>query len=50
VTYSDYKNFGGIKKPTKLTIKRDGEEFVQSEVLEFQVLDKVPAEKFAEPK
>jgi hypothetical protein len=50
VNYSDYKDFGGIKKPTKLSIKRDGEEFVRSEVTEFKVLDKVPAETFAEPK
>ncbi len=50
VDYSDYKDFSGIKKPTKLAIKRDGEEFVRSEIVEFKVLDKVPAETFAEPK
>jgi hypothetical protein len=50
VNYSDYKDFGGLKKPTKLAIKRDGEEFVQSEITEFKVLDTVPGELFAEPK
>jgi hypothetical protein len=50
VHYSDYKDFGGIKKPTKITIKRDGEPFVSQEITELKVLDKVPAETFAEPK
>jgi hypothetical protein len=50
VTYSDYKDFGGIKKPTKSTVKRDGEPFVSSENVEFKVLDKVPADAFAAPK
>jgi hypothetical protein len=50
VNYSDYKEFDGLKRPTRLSIKRDGEEFVRSEIVEFKVLDKVPAETFAEPK
>ena len=50
VHYSDYKEFGGIKKSTKVTVKRDGEPFVSQEITEFKVLDKVPAETFAEPK
>ena len=50
VQYNDYKDFGGIKKPTKVTIKRDGEPFVSEEITEFKVLDKVPADTFAEPK
>ena len=49
-TYSDYKDFGGIKKATKIAIKRDGEEFVEQEITEFKVLDKVPAGTFDEPK
>ena len=48
--YSDYKEFGGLKKPTKLTIKCDGEPFVSAEITDFKVLDKVPAETFAQPK
>ncbi|MGC8639643.1 MAG: hypothetical protein ACP5XB_07160 [Isosphaeraceae bacterium] len=50
VHYSDYKDFGGLKRPTKIVVKRDGEPFVSQEITEFQVLDKVPAETFAEPK
>jgi len=49
-TFSDYKDFGGIKKATKVSIKRDGEGFLEGEVTEFKVLDKVPADTFAEPK
>jgi len=49
-TFSDYKDFGGFKKAAKTSIKRDGENFVEVEVTEFKVLDKVPADTFAEPK
>ena len=49
-TYADYKDFGGIKKATKLEIKRDGKPFQTWEVTEFKVLDKVEADTFAEPK
>lgn len=49
-TYSDYKDFNGIKKATKIETKRDGERFVESEVIEFKVLDKVEPDRFAEPK
>ena len=49
-TFSDYKDFGGIKKATKMEVKHDGEKFQSMEVTEFKVLDKVDAEAFAEPK
>jgi hypothetical protein len=49
-TFADYKEFGGIKKATKVTVKRDGEPFQSWEVAEFKVLDTVPAETFTEPK
>jgi hypothetical protein len=49
-TFSDYKDFGGIKKASKTSIKHDGEDFLEAEVTEFKVLDKVPADTFAEPK
>jgi outer membrane lipoprotein-sorting protein len=49
-TYSDYKDFGGIKKATKIEIKRDGEKFQDLTVTEFKVLDKVESDAFAEPK
>jgi hypothetical protein len=49
-TFADYKDFDGIKKATKLEIKRDGNPFQTWTVTEFKVLDKVEADTFAEPK
>ncbi len=48
-TLTDYKDFGGIKKATKVETKRDGEDFVKAEISEFKVLDKVDDKTFAEP-
>ncbi len=48
-TFADYKDFGGIKKATKLQSKRDGEPFIEAEVDEFKVLEKAESETFAEP-
>ena len=49
-TFSDYKDFGGFKKAAKTSIKRDGEDFLEAEITDFKVLDKAPADTFAEPK
>jgi hypothetical protein len=49
-TFSEFKDFGGIKIPSKLAIKRDGNDFIQEEITDFKLLDKVPAETFAELK
>ena len=49
-TFGDYKDFDGIKKATKVEVKRGGETFLEQEVTEFKALDKVPPETFAEPK
>jgi hypothetical protein len=49
-TYSEYKDFGGIKKATKGQVKRNGEVFQTFELTEFKVLDKVAPETFTEPK
>ena len=48
-TYKDYKDFDGIKKATKVESKRDGEDFMKSEITEFKVLDKVDPKTFSEP-
>ena len=48
-TFSDYKDFGGIKKAAKSSSKRDGQKFIESELLEFKALDKAPADAFNEP-
>jgi hypothetical protein len=49
-TLQDFKDFGGIKRATKITIKHDGEKFMEQEITEFKVLDKVDPKKFDEPK
>lgn len=49
VLFSNYKDFDGIKKATKTETKRDGEKFVDTELTEFKVLDKVDAATFNEP-
>jgi hypothetical protein len=49
-TFADYKDFDGIKKATKIEVKRDGEPFQKFNVKEFKVLDKVEPESFTEPK
>ena len=48
-TFKDYKDFDGIKKATKADSKRDGQEFIKSEITEFKVLDKVDSKTFSEP-
>jgi hypothetical protein len=48
--FSDYKDFHGIKKATKIESKRDGERFVEQQITEFRVLPKVGPHTFAEPK
>jgi hypothetical protein len=49
-TYSDYKDFGGLKRATKVVSKRDGEKFIDTTITEFKVLDKVDPKMFEEPK
>jgi hypothetical protein len=48
-TLTGYKDFDGIKKSTKSSSKRDGQNFVDVEVTEFKVLDKVDPKTFAKP-
>ncbi len=49
-TYADYKDFGGIKKATKVDSKRDGMKFVSVELSDYKVLDAVEPGTFDEPK
>jgi hypothetical protein len=48
-TFGNYKDFDGIKKATKAESKRDGHRYLEQEVTEFKVLDKVEPGTFAEP-
>lgn len=49
-TFADYKEFAGIKIATKVVAKRDGEKYLESQITEFKVLDKVDPKTFDEPK
>ncbi len=48
-TFSDYKDFDGIKVATKMVSKRDGNKFMEQQITEFRVLSKVDPKTFAEP-
>lgn len=48
-TFDKYKEFKGIKKATKVTSTRDGEKFIDEEVVEFKPLDKADDKTFTEP-
>jgi hypothetical protein len=48
--YSNYKDFDGIKRATKIEMKRNDKKFLDMEVTDFKELDKVDAKTFAEPK
>jgi RNA polymerase sigma factor (sigma-70 family) len=50
MTFSDYKDFDGIKKATKIERRRDGQKILQQEIMQFKVLDKVEPETFADPR
>ena len=49
VTYGGYKDFDGIKRPTKVETKHNGEKVVEAEVTEFKLLDKVDPKTFTKP-
>jgi hypothetical protein len=47
--YGDYKDAGGLKKPMKVTVTKDGKKYVQAEVLEIRYLDRLDDKVFAQP-
>jgi hypothetical protein len=47
--YGDYKEVDGVKRPYKVTIKRDGEKYVEAEVTEFKTVDKFEDSTFQKP-
>jgi hypothetical protein len=47
--YSDFKEVGGVKIPHKMTIKRDGKQYVEGELTEFKPADKIDEKQFAKP-
>jgi hypothetical protein len=50
VIYEDYKDFDGVKRPTKLQIKQDGKKYVDvDETTEIKVEDKLDDSTFDKP-
>jgi hypothetical protein len=47
--YSDFKDFDGLKRATKVESKRDGKPFTKMEMSDFKLLDKPDAGTFSEP-
>ena len=48
-TFENYKDFDGLKIPTKIDMKRDGEKFVEAEITELKPGSKLEASVFAKP-
>ena len=49
IVYSEYKEVEGLKRPMKLTIKRDGKTFIEQETTEYKPLEKLDDKEFAKP-
>jgi hypothetical protein len=48
-TYSDFKDFDGVKRATKIESKRDGNLLGKQEITEFKILEKPDASLFERP-
>jgi hypothetical protein len=47
--YSNYKDFQGVQRFKKMTIKRDGKDFVELEIEDYKTQDKFPDSTFSKP-
>jgi hypothetical protein len=47
--YANYKDMGGIKKACKAIVKHNGQKYMEWEVKEFTVLEKVDPKSFEKP-
>jgi hypothetical protein len=47
--FSDYKSVEGIQRPHKITVKREGKLFVEADVEDIQLLDKLDDSVFSKP-
>jgi hypothetical protein len=47
--FDDYKDVEGVKRPYKVLINRDGKKFVEGEVTEMKLLEKIEDSVFAKP-
>ena len=49
VVYDDYQDADGLKRPRKVTVRRDGKVLVEAEATEFKPLDKPDPKLFEKP-
>ena len=47
--FTGYKAFDGVRKPTRVVIKRDGKPYLEEDVTSYQPTEKLPDELFEEP-
>lgn len=47
--FANYKDVDGVKRPHKLAIRRDGKMFLEAEVSDIKILDKLDDSTFAKP-
>lgn len=47
--HSDFKDFGGVQRPVKVVIKRDGKDYVDGEASDYETIDKLDDSVFAKP-
>jgi hypothetical protein len=48
-SYSDFKEFDGVKRPTKLVVKRDGQPYLDLQITDYKVQDKLEDSLFEKP-
>jgi hypothetical protein len=49
IVFSNYKDVDGLKRPMKLTVKRDGKTLIEQETTEYKPLEKLDDKEFAKP-
>lgn len=47
--FSVYKNFAGVRKPTRIVIQRDGKPYLEEDVTSYQLTETLPDQLFEQP-
>jgi outer membrane lipoprotein-sorting protein len=47
--FGDYKDFEGRKRPTKVTMNREGKKFIEMEITDVKIVDKLDDSTFSKP-
>lgn len=49
ILYSDYKEVDGVQKAMKMTIRREGKKYLEQEIADFRLKDKIDDRTFGKP-